>query len=113
MHISVYVHALYKCGHTKYRHALRHFRGSVKSLILVISADSLISGFCIFLLLTYIAIFPTMKKLCFINERKIIFYYLFIFVFCLFRAALAAYGGSQAKGPIRAPAASLHHSHSK
>ena len=33
-------------------------------------------------------------------------------VFCLFRAAPAAYGGSQARGPIRATAAGLHHSHS-
>ena len=36
---------------------------------------------------------------------------LFCFVFCLFRAAPVAYGGSQARGPIRATAASLHHSH--
>ena len=32
--------------------------------------------------------------------------------FCLFRAAPVAHGGSQAKGRIRAVAASLHHSHS-
>ena len=31
--------------------------------------------------------------------------------FCLFRAAPAAYGGSQARGGIGATAASLHHSH--
>jgi len=31
--------------------------------------------------------------------------------FFLFRASPAAYGGSQARGPIRATAASLHHSH--
>ena len=42
----------------------------------------------------------------------------FFFVFCLlsfvllFRAALKAYGGSQARGQIRATAAGLHHSHS-
>ena len=36
----------------------------------------------------------------------------FIFVFCLFRAAPVAYGGSQARGLIGAIAASLHHSHS-
>ena len=36
----------------------------------------------------------------------------FFFVFCLFRAALAAYGGSQARGPIGATAAGLPHSHS-
>ena len=32
--------------------------------------------------------------------------------FAFFRAALEAYGGSQARGQIRAVAASLHHSHS-
>ena len=32
--------------------------------------------------------------------------------FLLFRAAPLAYGGSQARGPIRATAAGLHHSHS-
>ena len=34
-----------------------------------------------------------------------------IYLFSLFRAALLAYGGSQAKGWIRAVAAGLHHSH--
>ena len=34
------------------------------------------------------------------------------FFFFLFRAILMAYGGSQAKGGIRATAAGLHHSHS-
>ena len=33
-------------------------------------------------------------------------------LFFFFRAKPAAYGSSQAKGPIRAAAASLHHSHS-
>ena len=38
---------------------------------------------------------------------------LFCFVvFCLFRAALTAYGGSQVRGRIWAVAAGLHHSHS-
>ena len=32
--------------------------------------------------------------------------------FFLFRAAPTAYGGSQARGPIRAVATSLHHGHS-
>ena len=32
--------------------------------------------------------------------------------FCLFRASPTAYGGSQARGRIRAATASLHHSHS-
>ena len=36
----------------------------------------------------------------------------FFFFFCLFRAAPAAYGGSQARGLMRATAAGLHHSHS-
>ena len=35
-----------------------------------------------------------------------------LFVFCLFRAALMAYGSSQARGQIGATAASLRHSHS-
>ena len=35
-----------------------------------------------------------------------------VVLFCLFRAALAAIGGSQARGRIEAIAASLHHSHS-
>ena len=34
------------------------------------------------------------------------------FLFCLFRAAPAAYGGSQARGRIGAVAAGLHHSQS-
>ena len=34
------------------------------------------------------------------------------FFFCLFRATLAAYGGSQSKGPIGAAAAILRQSHS-
>ena len=36
----------------------------------------------------------------------------FFLVFCPFRAALAAYGGSQARGLIGAVAAGLHQSHS-
>ena len=35
-----------------------------------------------------------------------------IIFFFLFRAAPSAYGGSQARGQIRATVASLHHSHS-
>ena len=34
----------------------------------------------------------------------------FVFFFLFFRAALVAYGGSQARGRIRAATASLHHS---
>ena len=36
----------------------------------------------------------------------------FVFFFFFFRAAPVAYGGSQARGPIRAVATSLHHSYS-
>ena len=42
---------------------------------------------------------------------KILFFY-FYFFFLLFRATPVAQGGPQAKDPIRATAASLHHSHS-
>ena len=38
--------------------------------------------------------------------------FFFFFSFCLFRAALATYGGSQARGLIGATASSLLHSHS-
>ena len=38
--------------------------------------------------------------------------FLFVSFFLLFGAAPAAHGGSQARGLIGAPAASLHHSHS-
>ena len=38
--------------------------------------------------------------------------FFFFFFFLSFRAAHAAYGGSQARGPIRAIASGLHHSHS-
>ena len=42
----------------------------------------------------------------------IIILLLLLLLFCFFRAAPAAYGGSQARGQIGATAASLHHSHS-
>ena len=47
-------------------------------------------------------------------ERLVFFFFFFcLFVFLSFsRAALAAYGGSQARGLIRAIAAGLHHSRS-
>ena len=40
------------------------------------------------------------------------FIFLFFYFFGLFGAAPLAHGGSQARGPIRAESASLHHSHS-
>jgi len=41
--------------------------------------------------------------------EKILFFFVVV-SFCLFRAMLMAYGGSQARGLIRAVAADLHHS---
>ena len=38
-------------------------------------------------------------------------FFLYLFTYCLFRAALMAYGISQARGRIRAAAANLHHNH--
>ena len=49
------------------------------------------------------------KCLC---NMEIIFIPFFCFVFCLFRAVLMAYGSSQARDPIGAVAAGLHHKHS-
>ena len=43
------------------------------------------------------------------RDNKEIF---FFFVFCHFRATPVAYGGSQARGLIRAIASAPHHSHS-
>ena len=40
------------------------------------------------------------------------FFFFFLSFFSLFRATLAAYGGSQAKGPIGAVATGLQQSHS-
>ena len=44
-------------------------------------------------------------------STDILFYFILIF-FVLFRAAPVSYGGSQARGPIRAAATSLRQSHS-
>ena len=41
-----------------------------------------------------------------------LFIYLFIYLFAFSRAALTAYGGSQARGPIVAVASGLHQRHS-
>ena len=40
----------------------------------------------------------------------ILYLFIYLFIYCLFWAPLAAYGGSQARGWIRTTAASLHHS---
>ena len=45
------------------------------------------------------------------NIKKVFFFSFFLFLsFHLFRATPMAYGGSQARGPIRAVATGLHHS---
>ena len=44
--------------------------------------------------------------------REIIFYFFYFYLFPFPRAAPAAYGGSQARGRIRAVATSLHQSYS-
>ena len=43
---------------------------------------------------------------------SLLFFFFFFLSFCPFRAAPAAYGGSQAGGQMRAIATGLHHSHS-
>ena len=63
------------------------------------------STFAAFLLSLYIINEQTL------NERFEEVLFLFFFV-CLCRAALAAYGCSQARGPVRAVAASLSQGHS-
>ena len=46
------------------------------------------------------------------KEISQVLLFFFFLSFCLFRAAPVAYRGSQARGPIGATAAGLHHSHS-
>ena len=45
-------------------------------------------------------------------NQSYIYIHSFSFVFCLFRATLMAYRGSQARSQIGAVATGLHHSHS-
>ena len=45
-------------------------------------------------------------------HEVLFFFFLSFFVFLSFRATLAAYEGSQARGQVGAVAAGLHHSHS-
>ena len=56
--------------------------------------------------------FPCSSTLVPLFSSLLLLFLLFFLVFCLFRATLAAYGGSRPRGRIRATAASLHHSHS-
>ena len=56
-----------------------------------------------------------LKSLSSILPLVVVFFVCLFFVFCLFafsRAASAAHGDSQARGPIGAVATSLRHSHS-
>ena len=43
---------------------------------------------------------------------RLLFYFIIIILFCFFRTAPMAYGGSLARGGIEAAATGLHHSHS-
>ena len=57
-----------------------------------------------------LAIFPLAEGLV---RHSVFCFILFYFILLFYRAALVAYGGSQGRGPIRATAASLHHSHAR
>ena len=46
------------------------------------------------------------------NHSRVFVYFLFYFIFCLFRAASLPYGHSQARGPVGAVTPSLRQSHS-
>ena len=62
-----------------------------------------------------IAEMDTKLKHCFrldLNSVKLYLFYFYFLFFCHFRATPAAYGGSQARGLIRAAADGLHHRHS-
>uniref|UniRef100_A0A8D0V3C9 Voltage-dependent L-type calcium channel subunit alpha n=1 Tax=Sus scrofa TaxID=9823 RepID=A0A8D0V3C9_PIG len=52
------------------------------------------------------------RTISFHSPRNFFFFFFFFCIFAFSRATPMAYGGSQAKGLIRAVAASLHHSHS-
>ena len=63
----------------------------------------------------------TVSQTCSNTEQFLFFFFfliniarrnLYLFIFLIFRATPAAYGGSQARDQIGAAAASLHHSHS-
>ena len=47
-----------------------------------------------------------------VELHELFIYFVFFFFFVFSRAAPVVYGGSQARGPIGAVAAGLHHSHS-
>ena len=67
-----------------------------------------------FHLVLYCSLNP-MEYICHITivtELSVVISFVFIYFFCLFRAACVAYGSSQARGLTGAAAAGLHHSHS-
>ena len=53
------------------------------------------------------------KHLAYFTPIKKVTYFIYLFIYLLFRATLVAYGVSQARGQIGATDASLRHSHSK
>ena len=61
---------------------------------------------------------PVKKRKTFIEQLQcarycwVLILFIYLVYFCLFTAALAAYGGPQARGRIGATAAGRHHSHS-
>ena len=71
---------------------------------------------------TYIILYINYNSMTLIIIKECVFFakaaskqglkFLVLFFFWLFRAAPVAYGGSQARGPVRATAVGLHHSHS-
>ena len=69
--------------------------------------------FCIFMFYINIPVRVSFSFLLFVTDQFIYIYIFFFFVFLsFFRAAPAAYGGSQARGLIGAVVAGLRHSHS-
>ena len=55
----------------------------------------------------YMRLWTDLLNTCYYIKSVVFFFFL-----SFFRAAPVAYGGSQARGPIGATAAGLHHSHS-
>ena len=94
-----------------------HFFGGDNALLTMLSLPSTKTTRSYYLLLLkYISLYPALRKLFNYFPSLSVFFFVFVFVFVfsffLFRAELAAYGGSQARGLIGAIADSLCHSHS-
>ena len=88
----------------KYSHVFFYFLKDVEYIII-----TLIS-LCINSIISIISKFVSID--CFFLTIDHIFLPFLFFFFCLFSATPAACGSSQARGPVGATAASLHHSHS-